>query len=105
MSIYRDIIHWLETHMTSCSWKEKFHIECPGCGFQRSFVALLKGNFAESFAAYPALLPMLLVLLITPLHLIFKFKNGAAIIKYLFILSAIIIALNFILKIKNQNLL
>lgn len=73
-------------------------VDCPGCGMQRSFIELLKGNFVESIQLYPALLPTIFTLLITILHLIFKFKNGAAIIKYSFIITVSIVVLSFLLK-------
>jgi Protein of unknown function (DUF2752) len=105
MGLYADIIDWLEHRGLECSFKKNLHLECPGCGFQSSLAALLKGHLAESFRLYPAAIPLLLVFLMTALHLVFKFKHGAAIIKYLFILSAILIFINFIHKIINQNLL
>ncbi len=73
-------------------------VDCPGCGMQRAFIELLKGNFVESFQLYPALLPTVFTLLITALHLIFKFKNGAAIIKYSFIITVSIVVVSFLLK-------
>ena len=37
-----------------CFFKKFTGIDCPGCGFQRSILALLKGNFVESLNLYPA---------------------------------------------------
>ena len=42
------IIDWLQKHMIPCFSKKYLGIECPGCGLQRSFIALLKGNIVES---------------------------------------------------------
>lgn len=92
------IIHWLETHMMACPYKAWLHIDCPGCGMQRSVIELLKGNFYESFLFYPALLPIFFTFLITFLHLVFKFKNGANWIKYTFIITVAIITINFVVK-------
>lgn len=92
------IIHWLEAHMMACPYKAWLHVDCPGCGMQRSVIELLKGNFYESFLLYPALLPIVFTFLITFLHLVFKFKNGANWIKYSFIITVAIITINFVVK-------
>lgn len=57
---YVNFIHWLEQHLVPCLFKNFFHIECPGCGLQRSVLELLKGNVASSVGFYPALIPMLI---------------------------------------------
>ncbi|NML22525.1 DUF2752 domain-containing protein [Pseudoflavitalea sp. G-6-1-2] len=63
---------WLEKHMFPCFYKQFFGIDCPACGFQRSFLAALKGDFTESFLLYPPLLPVLVLFLLIPLWLISK---------------------------------
>lgn len=93
------LINWLENNLLACPYKKYFDIECMGCGMQRAFVALLKGNFVESFLIYPPLLSMIIMLLLLPLHLIFKFKHGAAWLKYLFIFNIAVVIINFIVKI------
>lgn len=55
-----NLIQWLQEHMFPCFYKQTFGISCPMCGFQRSLIELLKGNFMESFLQFPALLPLLL---------------------------------------------
>ena len=92
------IAGWLESHMMPCFYKQISGIDCPGCGMQRSFVFLLRGDLLASIRAYPALLPIFFTLTFTFLHLFFNFKNGAVIIKYSFIISSIIILTNYILK-------
>lgn len=92
------LIHWLETHMMSCFYKQITGFDCPGCGMQRSFIELLKGNFKESFYLYPPLLPTLFTLGLTVWHLVFKLKNGAAFIKYSFITTTSIVVISYIIK-------
>lgn len=89
--------------MITCSWKHNFGIECPGCGFQRSVVALFEGDFLQSFYLFPATIPILLTILITGLHLYFKWKHGARIIVVIFSLSALLMLVSFVLKIVQHG--
>lgn len=73
-------------------------IDCPGCGMQRSFIELLKGNLMESLQLYPALLPTIFTLLFTGLHLYFHFKAGASVIKYSFITTIGIVLISYFIK-------
>lgn len=93
-----ELIHWLENHLLACPYKSMFGVACPGCGMQRSFIALLKGQLVESFLLYPALLPVIITLLLLVLHLKFKFKNGANYIKYSFISSISIMSISYLIK-------
>lgn len=91
-------IEWLESHMQSCFYKQYFGIECPGCGMQRSFIELLKGNFVESLIMFPALIPTIIMIAYLILHLIFKFTHGANMLKILFIINTTIVVLSYIYK-------
>ncbi len=96
-----DFILWIENNMLSCFYVKYFGFECYGCGFQRSFVALLRGNFIESFKLFPALFPILFIFIYLILHLRFKFKKGALIIQYSFICIVAILLINYIFKLLN----
>jgi Protein of unknown function (DUF2752) len=98
LSAYTNIINWLQQHQLPCLFKSLFHIDCPGCGFQRSAILLLKGNFLESVKMYPALIPVLLLFIYSGYYLIKKNSNGLAVIKFLFAASAIIIFIHYIYK-------
>jgi len=91
-------INWLENNTLACPYKKCFGLDCFGCGMQRSFLALLKGNFLECFYLYPALIPMIFIIFFLTAHLIFKFKNGAIILRYNLIFVVAIVVVNFILK-------
>jgi hypothetical protein len=65
----------IEKYMFPCFSKTLFGIECLGCGFQRSFVLLLQGDFSGSFKMYPALLTTFLFLGIIAFSFIQKNKN------------------------------
>lgn len=89
--------------MGGCVFKRFFGIECPGCGMQRSIIELLKGNILESIKLYPALLPMIFTLIFLILHLIFRYKNGALILKISFIFTAMLMIISYIVKLVNTN--
>jgi hypothetical protein len=91
-------IEWLESHLETCAYKKYLGFECPGCGLQRSFIELLKGNFAESFQLFPALMPILFMFFYLIAHLIFNFKKGADVLKYLFIFNVGIVIIHYIFK-------
>jgi hypothetical protein len=96
MTIFLNIVNWLEKHQKPCFYKKYLGVDCPGCGMQRALIALLKGNFWGSLQIYPALIPILLLILILILHLIFKFKRGTLYIKILFVISVVLIVFNYI---------
>ncbi|QNA42724.1 DUF2752 domain-containing protein [Lacibacter sediminis] len=104
-SFYADAVLWLEKNLLTCPSKKFLHIECPGCGLQRSYIALMKGDFADSFQLYPAAIPMLLLFCYLLLHVFFRFKSGGKILMILYIFCASIIAVHYIYKIvTHQNL-
>lgn len=90
--------------MLTCPSKKLLHIDCPGCGLQRSFVALLKGEFVQSFQIYPATVPMLFMFGYLTGHLIFKFNNGARNLTFLFLFCSGIIFINYIYKVATNQL-
>jgi hypothetical protein len=79
--------------MLPCLSKTLFGVECLGCGFQRSFLLVLQGNFFEAFQMYPAIYTTLLFAAIVGLNYIDKRNNyqksimGMAIINGLFMIG------------------
>lgn len=61
--------------MLPCQYKQIFDISCPMCGFQRSFIELLKGNFYESFTIYPAMLPIIITVAVTIAFYIYNWQK------------------------------
>lgn len=94
-----NIIHWLEQHQLPCLFKQVTHLDCPGCGMQRSFILLLRGDITGSLIMYPALVPIILLFGFLLLHLLKRFKHGTAILKYSYIFCAGIIMVSYIYKI------
>jgi len=91
-------VDWLEQHSSPCFYKKNFGFECPGCGFQRAFIELLRGNIWESIKQYPALLPLFLMVAMLLFHIKFRLKHGALIITVLFFLNVLLIVGNYIFK-------
>ena len=77
MAFREYVIGFLQEHLLTCPSRKWLHMDCPGCGMQRSFIALLQGHFAESLKLHPATAPMLLLLLYSALHVKFHFPKGA----------------------------
>lgn len=98
IGFYAKIIDYLERHSLACAYKKHFGFECMGCGIQRAFVLLLKGEFVQSIKTYPPLIPIIISFLALLLHLIFDLKKGVFTVKILFIFSSTLIFLNFSYK-------
>lgn len=101
----KGFIHWLEHNLLSCPIKQNFGVDCPGCGIQRSIVALFRGDLIHSFKLYPATIPIIALFLLTIVHLKFELKNGAFYIKLLYIAITLIIVINYIYKIFTHQLI
>jgi hypothetical protein len=93
------VITWLEAHMGTCAFREHGGLECPGCGMQRSIIALLKWNLWESILLYPALIPLMAMFAFLAIHLVFKFKHGVTVLKIMYITNTALILGPFIYKI------
>ena len=64
-----------------CLIRQVFHVDCPGCGIQRSFIALLQGHIYDSLRLYPALIPMLLFFVFLVADRKYHFTNSKLLIK------------------------
>ncbi|MDH5413276.1 MAG: DUF2752 domain-containing protein [Flavobacteriaceae bacterium] len=92
------LVSFLEKYLFSCQWKKHLNIECLGCGFQRSIIHLLKGEFIDAFYVFPAIYTLILMFTILILHLKFNFKKGGRILLFVFILNILVMLTNYILK-------
>ncbi len=100
----KGVLAWLKTHLLVCPIKQYTGFDCPGCGFQRSVLALFEGNLITSFKLYPATIPLIALLIFTVVHLKFDLKHGAFFIKILYIGISLIIVFNYIYKIFTHQL-
>lgn len=74
-------INWLQNHLLKCPFKYLTGIDCPGCGFQRSVLALLNGDLHESLKLYPSTIPLLLFFTYGVADSLFKLDTSKQIIK------------------------
>ena len=103
-SVYGNFTQWLEAHMFLCPSKKYLHIECPGCGLQRSFIELFRGDITGSFKLYPATVPIMIMLLFLIFHLKNKYPNGARVLKLMYLFCAVVITVNYIYKIATNKI-
>jgi hypothetical protein len=93
-------INWLQNHLIPCPFKYLTGIDCPGCGFQRSVLALLHGNLHQSLALYPAAIPLLLFFAYGIADKYFKLDTSKNVIKKtLFVVIGILILVSYGIKI------
>lgn len=97
------LVGFLEDHLLPCSIKSLTGLDCPGCGMQRAFVALLKGDLASSLQYHPALIPFLFTMIFTGFHLWFNFRNGARVMVSLFAFTCSLMIVNFIVKLLSHQ--
>jgi len=95
---------WLEKYLLPCPSKQLFSFDCPGCGMQRSLIALLNGDIEKSLQLYPATIFMVFLVSFTLLHLKFDYKYGPLIIKWTQIGCAIIILISYIYKVITNKI-
>lgn len=96
--LFLTMIDWLEHNLLTCFFKSHFGIDCPGCGFQRAFIALLKGDVLQSLHLHAALIPFLLTLFVLILQLIKKYDNGGTWTMWCFIMTCAITITQYVFK-------
>ncbi len=92
------MVNGLEDYMLTCVNKKIFGIECPGCGTQRSIALLFEGNFAGAFKMYPAIYPMILLLLFLIFNLFVKFKHDNKIKLGLIFFTVAVVVISYVIK-------
>ncbi len=90
-----------EDYMLPCLNKRLFGVDCPGCGIQRSIDLLFHGEFLAAFKMYPAIYPMLLLLLFLSSTLVVKIKYAFFIKWFLTTLTVGTIIVSYLIKMNN----
>lgn len=88
----------IEQYMLPCFTRKLFGFDCPGCGLQRSFVHLVKGEFSAAFEMYPAIYPMLLLFGFLAMDKMFSIKYSNTVTILLIIMTVGTLFTNYILK-------
>jgi len=88
----------LEDYMLPCVNKKVFGVECPGCGVQRSFAHLVKGEFTEAFHMYPAIFTLVILFAFLIVNKRYKFRFRKKIILTLAIVNVLIIVISYVIK-------
>ena len=89
---------WLQNHLIPCPFKALTGIDCPGCGFQRSFMALIKGDLSTSWSLYPSTIPLILLFIFTAILHKFPVKHQSTVLKMLFLIVGNIVMISYIHK-------
>lgn len=88
----------MEDLLLPCLNKQIFGIDCYGCGGQRAFLMVIKGDFKSAFVLFPAIFPILVLFGFVLLNLFVKFKFDYIIKISLILITAAIIVISYILK-------
>ncbi|MFV8354667.1 DUF2752 domain-containing protein [Flavobacterium sp. XS1P32] len=88
----------LDKYMLPCLSKTLFGIECLGCGFQRSFLLLIQGDFEGAFKMYPAIFTTLFFLGILALNWIDSNRNYKKLIIGSALLNSVIMIVGYYFK-------
>jgi hypothetical protein len=95
------IFKWLQNNLIPCPFKKLTGIDCPGCGFQRSLLALINGDFNKSLYLYPATIPLLAIIALNVLDRRFLFDKNRHIKKTLYVFTGTIIAGSYLFKLSK----
>lgn len=98
------IIGKADIFLLPCPFKYLTHFDCPGCGFQRSALALIQGDLAKSFDFYPPTIPFLMAILLGLFSAILKWNKNSKYLKAVYLVTGFVIALNYLYKIATHQL-
>lgn len=93
-----NIFDGLQNYLIPCPFKALTGIDCPGCGFQRSLIALFKGDLHTSWALYPSTIPLILLFICTGLLYRFPIKRQSLVLKTLFIIIGNFVMFSYFYK-------
>lgn len=87
--------------MLPCMNKWLFGLDCPGCGTQRAFALILKGDFIDAFYMFPAIYTTIFLFASLALNFIDRKRNYHKLIVYGAVVNASIMIIAYIVKIFN----
>ncbi|HMI03162.1 MAG TPA: DUF2752 domain-containing protein [Pedobacter sp.] len=104
LSVWSSFSDQADNFLLPCPFKYLTGTDCPGCGFQRSVIALAHGDLKESLNFYPPAIPLLVTLAIV---LIAKLRRGDlsdSVIRILYLITGSAVAINYLFKIITHYL-
>ena len=101
LKMLSNCIQWLQAHLLACPFKELTGYDCPGCGFQRSFLALVQGNLTESFHYYPATIPLLITAIFTLGNKYVPVTRKEYIRNVLYVFTGLVITVSYVIKLNG----
>lgn len=99
LSAFSSFLEQADRYFLPCPFKYLTGYDCPGCGFQRAFLTLLKGDIKESFRLYPPAIPILLTFLVCLPANYWWGAKSKPLTRTLFIITGTIIMLSYFHKI------
>jgi len=93
-----NLVDWLQNHLITCPFKALTDIDCPGCGFQRSFIALIQGDLSKSWLLYPPTIPLLFLFISAGLLHRFPVKKHKLILRILVIVVGNFVMFSYLYK-------
>jgi len=99
MSVFSHDWEKADIFLLPCPLKYLTGLDCPGCGFQRSVIALMQGDINSSLALYPPAIPLMLTFVF---FLFVKMRGKVirpAVINVLFIVNATVITASYLFKV------
>ncbi|WP_276089466.1 DUF2752 domain-containing protein [Pedobacter sp. JY14-1] len=99
MSVFSHDREKADIFLLPCPFKYLTGLDCPGCGFQRSVIALMRGDVNSSLTLYPPAIPLILTFVF---FLFVKLRGKVirpAVINILFIVNAAVITTSYLFKV------
>jgi len=96
---FSSILDKANRYFLPCPFKYLTGYDCPGCGFQRSFVALLKGDLQGSLHLYPATIPILITVAVSLSANFWYPAKSKLLLKTLFLITASIMLISYGFKV------
>jgi uncharacterized membrane protein len=93
----------IEKYMIPCINKKIFGVDCLGCGLQRAFILVIKGDFIAAFDLFPAIYSTILFVVVVLLNFKDKKRNYHKIIIILALINVIIMVASYFYKFFNHN--
>ncbi len=88
----------MEDLLLPCLNKQLFGIDCYGCGGQRAALLLSKGDLLGAWFMFPAIYPILILLVFVIFNLFYKFQYDFYIKIGLIIFTASVMLISYLLK-------